>query len=241
MPEAEAHFFNDDKAYEKGQDFYEDQLDPGENGLKIGEKTPTYSYLRKVPGRIHRHYPDTQIIWIFRDPVARAYSNYWHAVKKGSELRSWPRAVEDEIHGRTENRWKMYLKRSDYVDQIRNYLQYWRRDEMIYLLFEEFIENPAEIISSLYRSLGVEPSHQPAPQHRNKTYLPRSRLLQHAISRFPIPRLARRAFRKLNRRNEPGYPPMDPDLERNLRLRLTEKNQAFEELTGLDTSSWKPG
>lgn len=112
MPEAEVHFFNDDEAYEKGPELYEKQLDPGESGVKIGEKTPTYSLLPKVPERIHRHYPDTHIVWIFRDPVARAYSNYWHVVKKGNELRPWPQAVEDEIHGRIENRWRLYLEAS---------------------------------------------------------------------------------------------------------------------------------
>lgn len=85
MPESEVHFFNDDEAYEKGYQHYLNQFEYLQNKI-VGEKTPTYSYLKKCPERIYDFNANVKLIWIFRNPVDRAYSNYWHAVKRGGSI-----------------------------------------------------------------------------------------------------------------------------------------------------------
>ena len=65
----EIHFFNNDKNFAKGIEWYEKQFE-GWNGEKaIGEKTPSYLCTPCVPERIHRFLPDVKLIFILRHPV----------------------------------------------------------------------------------------------------------------------------------------------------------------------------
>lgn len=67
-----------------------------ESNKKIGEKTPYYMYHPKVPERMNEIIPEAQLIFILRNPVDRAYSHYWHEVRKGRERFSFEGAIEKE-------------------------------------------------------------------------------------------------------------------------------------------------
>ena len=54
-------------------------LKENKNGRLVGEKSTAYSYIRKSVSRIAEYNPEVKLIWVFRDPVKRTYSNYWHA------------------------------------------------------------------------------------------------------------------------------------------------------------------
>src|SRR6056297_2017481 len=92
MPLKEAHFFNIKDHYEQGSEYYKIFFKDCESKKLWGEKTPTYSYLRKVAPLIKEYNPDIKLIWILRNPVKRSYSNYWHAFKKGVEDLSFKKA-----------------------------------------------------------------------------------------------------------------------------------------------------
>lgn len=75
-PKKEIDFFDVDKNFEKGLDWYERYFE-GYTGQKaIGEASPLYMYLEKVPKRIAKVIPDVKLIFILRNPVDRAYSHY---------------------------------------------------------------------------------------------------------------------------------------------------------------------
>ncbi|MGM0598085.1 MAG: sulfotransferase, partial [Myxococcota bacterium] len=104
----EIHFFDRDNNYKKGLKWYSKKLQGFSyylpQSLKIsnpeqiyqGEKTPTYSYKKNCAKRIKETLPRVKIIWIFRDPASRAYSNYLHAKRNGGELLEFREAVNRE-------------------------------------------------------------------------------------------------------------------------------------------------
>src|SRR5262245_33715274 len=69
----EVHFFDRDSQYRLGIEWYEKQFGSSPQHRAVGEKTPAYCFVPEAAKRIHRHLPDVKLIWIFRDPVARAY------------------------------------------------------------------------------------------------------------------------------------------------------------------------
>ncbi|MDZ7692679.1 MAG: sulfotransferase [Balneolaceae bacterium] len=79
IPNNEIHYFDKESNYRKGLDWYKKKFSASESTQIIGEKTPTYSYDPKVPARIYKDFPDCKIVWLFRNPVDRTYSNYIHA------------------------------------------------------------------------------------------------------------------------------------------------------------------
>jgi hypothetical protein len=88
----------------------------------IGEKSPGYCYAPAVAERIRAVLPEVRIVFMLREPVARAYSNYWHRVLQGAEPLEFAQAVARERAGERDRFWQLYLKRSLYAEQPERFL-----------------------------------------------------------------------------------------------------------------------
>jgi hypothetical protein len=114
MPDRELHFFDARGGYadrwKYGVEWYENQFASADSHHLCGEKTPTYAYIPSVPKRMNAVVPDIKLIWILRDPVYRAYSNYWHAVCEGVELLDFDEAVRMESERIKNDISKGYVK-----------------------------------------------------------------------------------------------------------------------------------
>jgi hypothetical protein len=236
----EAHFFSDDEKYARGIDWYAEQFAGANGAIAVGEKTATYSYLPECVERIHSHLPDVKLVWIFRQPVSRTYSHYWHSVKNGNERLSFPAAIEQEPQRVSTDVWRGYQARSLYHEQVENYLRVFPRACMHFMLFEELLKSPLATMNALLTFLGApELREPPAMQRSNETHIPRSRTVQW---------LARRMFdrrtspynlvNRLNRRSEPGYPRIDESTRARLLERFRDPTRRLAELTGLDLAAW---
>lgn len=242
MPAEEVHFFDVPGRYAKGLKKYRTSFAGWDGEKAIGEKTPTYSYQLESPERIASYLPQVKIIWIFRHPVARMVSHYWFFVSTGKERLSLEKAIAREEAGKTGDYTMRYRDRSIYVKQVARYRQFFALDQMLFLLFEEYIQDPAGTLAQVCRFLDVDPDFRfpPRPARKNVTRIPRSRLFQWAtyhLFRRKGTRIYRR-LRKLNRRRTPGYPPLDAETGRELAAFFDPYNQQLAALTGLDLSIW---
>lgn len=123
----------------KGLEFYQSKLtaDAEIGSVIIGEKTPTYSYMKELPERIKAMCPHSKLIWIFRDPVERTFSNYMHAKRAGVEKLSFVDALDQEDE-RIQSQIKYgYRTRSQYADQVERYLQYFSKDQMFFMKIDD--------------------------------------------------------------------------------------------------------
>lgn len=247
MPRPELHFFNRHEAPEKNIDRYRAQFSQWAGEPQVGEKTPNYALMPNGPEKIEKVLPDAKLVWSFRNPVERSYSNYWHAVKRGREFRSFDAALakEDERTDNGKRRprgtlGRCYAMRSDYVDQIRRYLEHFDQDQMYYLLFEDLASEPEETMKGLMRFLEIDTAVETRPErHYHKTHLPRIKSAQYLAHQAfgksrPFQTLAR-----FNRKKTPGYPPMSEAAREKLRDRFQQWYPEFERLTGLSTDKWR--
>jgi [heparan sulfate]-glucosamine 3-sulfotransferase 3 len=181
LPPIEIHYFDREANYRRGPEWYARQQQRGcppnrRDSVLFGEKTPTYSYQRDCAERIHQLAPDVKLIWIFLDPVERAYSNYLHRRKKGSDLVEFTEAVATESERIKTDRFFGYVERSKYILQIERYLQYFTLDQMHFLTFEALLEQPLDALNGIATFLGrplFEATHEPI--HSNETRMPLSR------------------------------------------------------------------
>jgi len=188
MPKKELHFFNRDSNFEKGLEYYRQLfLEDCEDELKIiGEKTPTYSYLPSVPKRIYDTTPNAKLIWILRNPIDRAYSNYLHALSGSVEWMSFENAIKKEPKRIEKNIFKGYRERGIYHQQIERFLKYFPNNQMYYLLFEDLIKNPKTEVNRLLDFLGTS-NHKNISlklPHKNKSSFPRFPILQYGVRKF---------------------------------------------------------
>lgn len=118
-----------------------------------------------VPARLHAARPDARLIYMVRDPVERAISNYWHA-RRGGETASLSEAMAAP---------RNYLCASYYFGQISLYREYFDMDQFLFLSFDDFVADPARVAARCAVFLGVEATASDFSdvRARNQSYAPR--------------------------------------------------------------------
>ena len=82
----EVRFFDREENFEKGLQWYLDQMPPTKPDEVTIEKTPQFATVC-APERIHYFFPHVKIILIVRDPIDRAVSGYLHKkLKHGTNI-----------------------------------------------------------------------------------------------------------------------------------------------------------
>src|SRR5450432_664632 len=73
----ELHFFDDESRDWVEPHYHLDEYYPGDDSAKLRfEVTPIYAYWPPSSERIHNYNPDCRLIYIFRDPIERAWSQW---------------------------------------------------------------------------------------------------------------------------------------------------------------------
>lgn len=242
IPRAELHYFDRPDNFARGPDWYLDALtrswEPGNRVL--GEKTPTYCYLAQIAERIYRDYPGVKLIWLLRNPVDRAYSNYLHAVRRGNERLSFARAVTEESRRIRRDPFTGYLERSRYWQQIERFDKWFPREQMQFHLFEDFASRLEKVLDQVFDFLGVASEEFSFVDVRhNRTRMPRWPGSVWAARQLLGDGTALKAVRKLNSvRARRGYPKLDAGLRRELVQYFRDDNARLAEMLGCDLSRW---
>jgi hypothetical protein len=160
----EPHFFLKSSEYEKGCPYYLEKYFSAVNQEKvIGEISSSYLWGERVPSRIYRDFPQLKFIAVLRNPIDRAFSNYWHSKKNGWEKLTFEEALRQE-----DDRMAQlspadqeigpfaYKGRSRYGEQVERYLKYFNREQFFFVLFEEFIKDPQTQMKRIFDFLNVE-------------------------------------------------------------------------------------
>jgi hypothetical protein len=169
----EPKFFLVDALFEQGLTYYRQQFFPGKPGARLrGEKSTSYMESEIAAQRIAECFPGARILFLLRDPIERAISNYWFSVNNGLETLPLEEAFRQE-----DKRWQQYdrarvsaspyayLRRGRYIDFIEIYERYFPRAQLRPLLHERLVGNAAAI-RELYAALGVSADFLPSGLHR---------------------------------------------------------------------------
>jgi len=165
----EVHFF--DKKFSQGAGWYRGHFPTRiekyyfehlrRRALLTGEASSSYLFHPHAPRRVARTVPRVRLIVMLRNPVDRAYSQYFHAVELGHETLSFEEAIQSEEERTAREREKIlqdeyyysstykhrsYLTRGIYVDQLQAWMELFPREQFLILKSEEFYANPAASI-----------------------------------------------------------------------------------------------
>ena len=158
----EPKFFYLDALFERGPEFYQNNFFEKKTGIRLrGEKSTTYIESEKAARRIAHYFPKAKILFILRDPIERAISNYWFSVNSGLETLPMEEAFLHEVERQLDyDRVKLsvspytYLKRGRYIDYVSLYDRYFPPESIKVMLYEQLIGSEAHI-KNLYTFLGV--------------------------------------------------------------------------------------
>jgi len=186
----------------------------------VGEASTSYLWDANAAERIQSVAPDASILIMLRNPVERAYSQYWNDVREGIEARSFTNALAEE-RGSGPGVWgvtSLYLDCGRYANQVQRYLE--RFGERVCVsFFEDFVADQAATVTDIRAFLGVEAGVGAGGTSRmNPTALPRNVLSGRMLGSGRLRTLARatmpRALRARARGallKEVSPPPMDPE------------------------------
>ena len=136
---------------DKGWDWYQSLY--AEHPDKVtGDVTPDYIYWDYCAAAIADKLPDAKIIAILRDPIDRAYSQYWMS-KRSREMADFEGYVN-------ENR--QLLGRGRYADQLQPYFERFPAENILVLFYEEVFADPDRSLAKVFEFLGVDPDFKSA-------------------------------------------------------------------------------
>lgn len=211
----EPKFFLLDDLYAQGIDAYFAQFfDASAAPDRRGEKSTSYSESEKAARRIADHFPQARIIFLLREPIERAVSNYWFSVRNGLETRPIGEALREEDSRRGSYLTSVspfaYVKRGLYIDQIDLYERFFPHEQIGIFLHERLTASP-ETLDSVYRFLGVDDTFNPP------------------------------SWGQVINAGQKGSETLTPDLEQRLIETFAEPNARLAERMGIDLVEWKRG
>jgi hypothetical protein len=137
-----------------------------------GEASPYYMFHPAVPYRVAADLPDVRIIVSLRDPVSRAYSNYWDRKANGTEtLSTFEEAIAaepgrlatvDDQRLRSDPRYysahhdnHTYLARGRYVEHLPAWLELFSSSQIMVMRAESLFEDPVAAFADVQRFLDI--------------------------------------------------------------------------------------
>ncbi|MEL6677482.1 MAG: sulfotransferase [Pseudomonadota bacterium] len=130
----------------------------------IGEDSTTYIFSEVAAERINTLLPDSKMIFLLRDPVKRAYSQYWHLFRSCRTYNSFEAALSKH---------PSIVLGSTYAPHLRRYFDVLGKDRVKVILFEEFLKDQQSCVDDVCDFIGA-PRMQVVPEKSwfNKTYYP---------------------------------------------------------------------
>ena len=164
----EPKFFLRDDEYDKGLQYYSNRWFDGIDDLKIvGEKSTDYLESSAAASRIAKDLPHVKLIFLLREPVSRAYSNYLWSKMNGLETEDFATALR--LEGKRERelpdglkftRPFSYFSRGLYADLLEPYFNRFMEHQLLIARYEDITERPSAVAEAVHRFLAVSP--QPA-------------------------------------------------------------------------------
>ncbi len=159
----EPKFFLRDDEYAKGLQYYSDRwFADAPPGKVAGEKSTDYLESAAAASRIARDVPHVKLIFILREPVSRAYSNYLWTRMNGLETEDFATALrlEEQRERELPDRLKFtrpysYFSRGLYAHLLEAYFNRFMEQQILIARFEDIVERPAELAAGVHRFLGV--------------------------------------------------------------------------------------
>ena len=232
--------------------WYASRFEPFADHALIGEDSPTYLFSEVAAERLKALMPDTRLIFTLRNPVKRAYSQYWHLVRSGRATESFEKTLVNN---------PSILLGSTYTPHLQRYLDLFGPDRVMIVVFEDFTAAPQQTLDKITDFIGARRfTVDPDKIWHNRTTYPISMTgqlaLNHVGRRIVATRYRKHMGGALNRRERflkklhyrwfayinpillksETAPPIDAETRRFLERHLSARNTGLSALLGRDIS-----
>lgn len=242
VPETDSlKFF--DTTYHRGIDSYREQFSEADPEQVVGESSPSYLLDHHAPQRIAKHLPDATLLFSVRNPVDRAFSQWWH----GYSDRYWTYEFEEIFQQHPP--YQLWATPGFYDFHLSRYEEHFQDDQLHVFFFDDLVADDGAFIGEIFDTVGVDPDFMPSmigetvneAHHQGPNLLKRTRnWVQNNASktarRVLSPFVSGTSSILLDRSTyEEG---MAPEMRKQLEQVYREDVEALMERTGRDLSHW---
>tara|TARA_B100000768_G_scaffold34623_1_gene33225 strand:+ start:898 stop:1764 length:867 start_codon:yes stop_codon:yes gene_type:complete len=136
-------------------DKYESLFLQKENML-YGEASVSYLFYDNVAEDIKKYNPNSKIIIMLRNPIERAFSHYLMDYRLGLISDSFENIITKKSkHKNAHLFYQQYIEVSKYSGQIQRYLDFFEKENILFIDFEDFKKNISFTVGKVYSFLNI--------------------------------------------------------------------------------------
>ena len=144
-----------DLKYHKGRQWYRKKFEHCDASKVVIDPSPTYIRSPSAPARIAADFPDAKFIVSLRNPVDRAFSQFWHEKKNGDILFEFEDCLEKFLL------FSWYIDTGMYADLLDRWLVHFDRSRFKIVLFDDLRSDPSAFIEDIFLYMGVDAAYSP--------------------------------------------------------------------------------
>lgn len=161
----EPDYFSDKAINEQGMYYGKnrvDKLDKYESlfvqkeSVVYGEGSVSYLFYDNVAEDIKKYNPNAKIIIMLRNPIERAFSHYLMDYRLGLISDSFENIITKKSkHKNAHLFYQQYIEVSKYAKQIQRYLDFFEKENILFIDYEDFKKNVSKTVDKVYDFLNI--------------------------------------------------------------------------------------
>ena len=161
----EPDYFSDKAIHEQGMYYAKNRvntLDKYESlfvqkeSVVYGEASVSYLFYENVAEDIKKYNPNAKIIIMLRNPIERAFSHYLMDYRLGLISDSFENVLAKKSkHKNAHLFYQQYIEVSKYSKQIQRYLDFFEKDSILFIDYEDLKINVSKTVDQVYNFLHI--------------------------------------------------------------------------------------
>jgi len=121
-----------------------------------GEGSVSYLFYDNVAEDIKKYNPNAKIIIMLRNPIERAFSHYLMDYRLGLVSDSFENIIAKKSKCKNAHLfYQQYIEVSKYAKQIQRYLDFFEKENILFIDYEEFKKNVSKSVDQAYNFLNI--------------------------------------------------------------------------------------
>ena len=164
LPHEEIRYLEDEFYDQGGKEKFLSLFEGQAAGMALGIKNPgLLSRSSQVIPRIQQLSPQAKFVAVFRNPVDRFLSDYYHQIRYGFfppiELEEGVKLILDRKMGKYQLAADYLIENGMYHKHLKRFLETFPEDQFRVVLYDQLSGNLEEVFSNLYQFLEVDPAY----------------------------------------------------------------------------------